>query len=65
MKRRYEVLLRCVLAVAGLDRAATYEVVDLDTGQASQLSGASLLDTGLTVTFAGQPDAKVYTYRKL
>jgi alpha-galactosidase len=47
----------------GLDEAATYEVIDLDTGETVSAAGAALVADGLTVTLAGGPDASLLRYR--
>lgn len=36
--------------LCGLDRTATYEITDLDTGNAAVYTGAELMDTGLPMT---------------
>lgn len=38
----------------GLDRAKTYEIKNLDTGEMSEESGAALLDTGLAISLPAQ-----------
>lgn len=47
-----------------LDPNATYEITNLDTIEKSELTGRCLLDSGLPVTLAKQPDSALITYKK-
>ena len=50
----------------GLEAGARYLVTDLDTPDAKrQLGGRDLMETGLALTLAGQPSAKIVTYKKV
>jgi len=50
----------------GLETGARYVVTDLDTPEAkSQLSGRELMETGLVLTLAEQPSARIVTYKKV
>jgi len=49
----------------GLDRAASYEVTDLDGGKPARLTGAELMDAGLAVRVPAKPGAAELTYRRL
>ena len=48
----------------GLDRVATYEVTDPDTGEIARLSGAVLTEEGVPVRIASRPGAVWLSYRK-
>jgi len=51
--------------LCGLEAGARYRVVDLDQPDAARdISGAELMDPGLTVTLRAQPAAAVITYSK-
>jgi alpha-galactosidase len=52
------------LKLQGLDAAATYVVINLDTEQRSDVAGRELMDTGLPVILREIPDSAVITYQK-
>ncbi len=49
----------------GLEAGASYELRDLDSGEATLLSGDMLMTEGLRLTIADQPGTKVLVYRKV
>jgi alpha-galactosidase len=49
----------------GLDPAARYRVVDMDSKHESEFSGRELLETGLPVSIPVAPGALVLTYGPL
>ena len=49
----------------GLDRTADYELVDLETGTATTLSGAALTGEGLAVTIPSTPGSVVLTLKRV
>ena len=48
----------------GLEEAASYDVTDIDTGEARRLSGRELMQRGLPVRIVQKPGALVFTYKK-
>jgi len=48
----------------GLEEAASYDVTDIDTGEARRLSGRELIQRGLPVRIVQKPGALVFTYKK-
>ncbi len=52
------------LRLRGLDRAASYEVTNLDRGRPEVHSGQELLDDGLPVQLDTRPAAAVFLYRR-
>lgn len=53
------------LKLRGLDRDASYEVRDLETGRVTRSRGAELLDGGLPVILPHAPSAATIAYRRL
>jgi hypothetical protein len=51
------------LRLHGLAADQTYEVVDLDKGTVSTVIGRQLLEKGLDVQLARQPDSALLRYR--
>jgi len=49
----------------GLDAKARYVVTDMDSEKASEMTGAELLDKGLTISLPEQASAALISYRKL
>jgi alpha-galactosidase len=54
-----------VVRLEGLDPAAKYEVIDLDSGNASSSSGSELMRDGLAIEVRAKPGATALRYRKL
>lgn len=52
------------LRLQGLDRASRYVVTDIDTGEPREITGADLMDSGLTVEMKTAPSAVILTYRQ-
>jgi alpha-galactosidase len=52
------------LKLKGLDPAATYQVRDIDSDKAQDLTGQELSDVGLLVGMPKQPAARIITYRR-
>jgi len=52
------------MRLRGLDPTATYEVIDLDAGPPSTISGRDLMEKGLHVEIAGKPGAAIIMYKK-
>ena len=48
----------------GLEPAAQYDVIDLDTNTPVSLSGKELMDTGIAVPIKDKPGAAVFVYAK-
>lgn len=48
----------------GLEAGASYELCDLDSGEVTLLSGATLMAEGLQLTITDQPGTRVLVYRK-
>ena len=48
--------------LSGLDPAASYDVIDLDTGPSRTLTGAQLMDEGLPIAIENRSAAKVVRY---
>ena len=46
----------------GLDTEAVYTVTDIDTKETREISGKTLVETGLTVTIPGQYESKILLY---
>ncbi|MDQ1255870.1 MAG: alpha-galactosidase, partial [Candidatus Hydrogenedentes bacterium] len=53
-------VLQCVLH--GLEPQSVYRIVNLDSHEAVQITGSSLLDTGFVVTLEEKPAAAIFTY---
>jgi alpha-galactosidase len=53
-----------MLKLRGLDPKATYAVENLGDGTVRKLKGADLLESGLTVKLAKQPESALFLYRK-
>ena len=53
------------LRLMGLDRAARYEVFDVDAATPRQVGGEDLLERGISIEIAGKPGAAIIAYRKL
>jgi alpha-galactosidase len=49
----------------GLDAAARYEITDFDAASRSEVSGAELIEMGLTARIHDRPGATVMTYRRV
>jgi hypothetical protein len=47
-----------------LDRDATYELTDADTGRKRQVSGRELAENGLPITMKTAPASRLVFYRK-
>jgi hypothetical protein len=54
-----------VYKLHGLDPQAEYNVEDLDIGKPEKLSGAELMNEGLTVGIAERAGAAIVVYRKI
>ena len=52
------------LPLEALDRAATYEVTNLDGGPPAVLTGAELAGKGLPLTLKRKPDTVLMRYRR-
>jgi alpha-galactosidase len=48
----------------GLDAAARYDIVDIDTKRVSGLTGRDLMERGLPVSISALPGAVIITYKK-
>jgi alpha-galactosidase len=53
------------LRLRGLDRAAAYDVTDLDAKTTSRISGRDLMELGLHVEIQGKPGAALMIYKKV
>jgi alpha-galactosidase len=51
-------------ALHGIDRGASCEVRDMDTGEARTVTGAQLAAPGLPVAIEARPGSKLYHYRR-
>ncbi len=52
------------LRVRGLDPAASYSVMDMDSGETRTMPGADLADKGLAVEIKEKPGSAILTYKK-
>jgi alpha-galactosidase len=50
--------------LSGLDAESRYELSELDTGKATEMTGRELWDTGVAINIAQQPGSAVITYRE-
>ncbi|MBN1420568.1 MAG: alpha-galactosidase [Planctomycetes bacterium] len=53
------------LPLRGIDAGATYEIRDVDRGEARRMTGRELLDRGLPIAIEGRPGAAVIAYKRL
>jgi alpha-galactosidase len=51
--------------LAGLDPKARYEIKNLDTNKTVKMTGAALMEEGLTITLKNQPDSALFIYKKI
>ncbi len=51
--------------LAGLKPKARYEIKNLDTNKTVKMTGATLMDDGLTITLKNQPDSALFIYKKV
>ncbi len=63
-KRPRSTIREAVYPLHGLDREATYEVRDEDTGSVAVLGGGEIADPGLTVRLEGRPGSALLVYRR-
>jgi len=54
-----------VFRLSGLDPAAKYEVIDLDVGTPTILTGKQLMEDGLRVEIKSKPGAAAITYKRI
>jgi alpha-galactosidase len=52
------------IRLKGVDPGQSYEVMNVDTGTSTRISGKDLLAKGLTVEIKNQPGAVIITYRR-
>jgi alpha-galactosidase len=62
-RREESAVAKTTYRLQGLDSAATYEVVDLDIGTPTRVSGKSLMEEGLAVDIKELPGAAVIKYK--
>ncbi len=65
LKRPASTRANATLRLGGLDRDASYEVTNLDTGRHNELAAGRLTDTGLEIELPRQPDSTIIQYRRL
>jgi alpha-galactosidase len=63
LKRPSSVRDRQVLHLHDLNRDATYEVNNLDKGEAQTIAGAKLMSDGLEIRLSNKPDSALIVYR--
>ena len=65
LKRPASTRTNATLRLQGLDRDASYEVTDLDTGHSDRLAASRLTEAGLEIELLRQPDSAIVHYRRL
>ena len=61
-RRASSPLSAATFQLSGLEPAASYDVIDLDTGSSQTLTGTQLMEEGLTIAIESTSAAKIVRY---
>ena len=63
-RRQESVYTSSRFRLRGLERGGSFRITDIDTGEASTVSGAELMGAGLELKIGTAPAARILRYRK-